>query len=119
MNEMKELSLSDIRRDITSSSGNTGRDFGILGRFPVVKEISGHARYPCGNDQCPAREVRFDHRVNRISGELESHYSWNKFEFLWDPELDEFKVTGHYCPICGRLSIEVDGETVEEQEGEV
>lgn len=119
MSDIKQLSLDDVRRDLTGSSGNTGREFGTLGRFPIVKERSGSTKYPCGNEDCPASEVRFDHVVNRIKGELESFYNWEQFEFTWDPNLNEFRLTGHYCPICGRFKVDIDGETVIEEEGDI
>lgn len=119
MSEKKVLSIDDIERDITGNSGSRGRGFGTLGDFPVVEDLSGVAEYPCDNERCPASQIKFDHVVNRIKGEPQNYRSYDRYEFDWNPELDEFRIVGYYCPICDSLKIAVDDQVVEEQEGQI
>ena len=118
MSEKETRTIQELVRDVSCDNYNYGNGFGTVGSFPVVQEYSDTMRTMCANSDCPAKHVQFDHLVSKTDGEV-SGCTGEVATFEWNPELDKFRVSGHFCPVCENLELRIDSETVRSEKGSI
>lgn len=109
-----EFEIQDVITEVLTSSMNYGRQFGGVRNLPCsCNNGQKHLRQSdCINENCHGVMVNFRH-------DIDTSYSDTEVTFLWNPELNRFRLTGEYCPVCDYSDIEINGETVKMTEGKL